>query len=71
MEALAEGATDEALTSATAFLGRRGTVGSSSGDKGVHSFVDSGLAEIIFVFFRGGTSLSSSELFKETWIMMR
>jgi hypothetical protein len=33
MEALAEGATEEALTLATTFLGRRGTVGSSSGDR--------------------------------------
>jgi hypothetical protein len=66
MEAFAEGAIEEALTLATTFLGRRGTAGSSSGDKGVDSFVDFGLSELIFIFFRGGTSLSSSELFKET-----
>jgi hypothetical protein len=66
MEALAEGASEEALTFATTFLGRRGTVGSSSGDSGVDSFVDSGLSELIFVFFREGRSVSPSELFEET-----
>jgi hypothetical protein len=71
MEALAEGATEEALTLATVFLGRRGTAGSSSGDKGVDSFVNSGLSELIFGFFGGEASMSSSELFKETWTMMR
>jgi hypothetical protein len=52
----------------TTFLGRRGTI---RGDKGVDSFIDSGLPELIFVFFRGGASLSSSELIKETWTMMK
>jgi hypothetical protein len=33
MEALAEGATEEALTFATTFFGLRGTIGSSSGDR--------------------------------------
>jgi hypothetical protein len=41
MEALSIGATEEALTLATNFLGRRGTVGSSSRDRGVDSFIDS------------------------------
>jgi hypothetical protein len=71
MEAFAEGAIEEALTLATTFLGRRGTAGSSSGDKGVDSFVNSGLSELTIVFFKGGASLSSSELFKEIWIVMR
>jgi hypothetical protein len=44
MEALAEGATEEALTLAKTFLGRRATIGSSSGDMGVDSFVDSDLS---------------------------
>jgi hypothetical protein len=65
MEARAEGATEEALTLATTFLGGRGAAGSSSADKGVDSFIDSGLSEFIFVFFRGGASSSSPELFEE------
>jgi hypothetical protein len=65
MEALGEGATEEALTLATSFLGGRGATASSSGDKGIDSFIDSGLSELIFVFFRGGAYLSSSELFEE------
>jgi hypothetical protein len=71
MEALAEGVTEEALTLATAFLEGRGAAASPSGDRGVDSFVDSRLSELIFVFFRGGASLSSSELFKVIWIVMR
>jgi hypothetical protein len=65
MDALAEGASEQALTLATAFLGGRGAAGSSSADKRVDSFVDSRLSEFTFVFFRGGASSSSSELFKE------
>jgi hypothetical protein len=71
MEALTEGATEEALTFATTFLGGREAAGSSLGDKGVDSFVNSGLSELTIVFFKGGASLSSSELFKEIWIVMR
>jgi hypothetical protein len=44
MEALAEGATEEALTFATTFFGLRGTIGSSSGDRVVDSFVDPGFS---------------------------
>jgi hypothetical protein len=65
MEALAEGATKEALTLATTFLCGRGAAGSSSVDKGIDSFIDCGLSEFIFVFFRGGASSSSPELFEE------
>jgi hypothetical protein len=65
METLAEGATEEALNLATTFLGGRGAGGSSSRDKGIDSFVDSRFSELTFVFFRGGASLSSPELFKE------
>ena len=65
MEARAEGATEEALTLAKTLLGGRGAAGSSSVEKGVDSFIDSGLSEFIFVFFRGGASSSSPELFRE------
>jgi hypothetical protein len=50
---------------ATTLLGGRSAVGSSSADKGVDSFIDFGFSECILAFFGGGTSSSSSELFKE------
>jgi hypothetical protein len=43
-EALAKGATKEALALVTALLGGRAVVGSSSADKGVDSFIDSGFS---------------------------
>jgi hypothetical protein len=65
MEALAEGAIEEALTLAMPFLGGRRVACSSSADKGVDSFIDSGFSEFILAFFRGGKTSSSSELFEE------
>jgi hypothetical protein len=65
MGALVEGATEEALTFTTTFLGGRGTTGSYSEERGFDSFFDSGLSELVFAFFRGGRSASSPELFEE------
>jgi hypothetical protein len=65
LQALAEGAIEEALTFATTFLGGKGTIGLSSKDRDIDSFVDSGLSELVFAFFRGGRSSSSPELIEE------
>jgi hypothetical protein len=60
MEVLAEGASKEALTLATVFLGR----GSLSAVRGIDSFADSAFSEIIFALSKRGTSSSSLELIK-------
>ena len=66
---LAEGATEEALTFLTTFLGG-GITGSSPEDRGTASFVDTILSELIFAFFEGGRFVSSSELIRKALITL-
>ena len=67
---LAEGATEEALTFLTTFLGGGGITGSSPEDRGTVSFVDTVLLELIFAFFEGGRFVSSSELIRKALITL-
>ena len=60
-ERFAEGATEEALTFLTTFLGGGGITG---------SFVDTILSELIFAFFEGGRFVSPSELIKKVSITL-
>jgi hypothetical protein len=53
------------LIFAITFLGGRGTIGSTSEDRGADSFVEPGLLALVFAFFRGGRSISPPELFEE------
>jgi hypothetical protein len=52
------------LTFLATFLRGGGITGSSSEDRGIVSFVNNILLELIFAFFKGGRYVSLSELIK-------